>query len=234
VALAYSVVAYLPMLARVQYARRFLLCGRVVLVVRGETEMRCVGIDPGSHNAALVCLDVPNYPDNAREVAWVGSKVIHPTAKQDLTKAENDVAIYLRAVNVLDLWAKAELFPPDERELIIVLEEPYDAKPFWGAGRRTTGHATGTLFGVGRAYGLLLAASYQHAEAIYSYPVANDRKQERRGWMQGYAASVTPRALTIAAMRGLSKTYGASHELTEDECMALGVLHYHIHNVEKR
>jgi hypothetical protein len=193
--------------------------------------MRYIGIDPGQ-NLGLVCLDVEQPArriGTALTIKWVSSARIHPGQRKDDTPAENDGRVFSRlAVELERLRTQAYMVTKyDEPALIAVLEEPYTHMGAWGAGRA---QSRGTGFGLGKYYGLALAACTIHCDRVYSHPPTNDRKQQRTGWMQG-SGRIQKRELTLLALRGLAKQCGAVlvDDISEDELMAFGVLHFHLY-----
>lgn len=196
--------------------------------------MRYIGIDPGK-NLGIVCVDVTESTrriGSALHIQWVGCARVHPGDRKDDTVAENDARVYSRTCVALGQWQQdsgqfgRESTP---RPLIAVLEEPYTHMGAWGGGRS---QSRGTAFGLGKYYGLALAACTHLCERVYSHPPTNDRKQQRTGWMQG-SGRIQKRELTILALRGLAGQYGCQcpDELSEDEVMAFGVLKFHLDRV---
>lgn len=195
--------------------------------------MRCVGIDPGS-TTALVCLDVPMgrlRPDLSRG-RWVGHAVVHPSASKRMTEPERKASLAERVAGVLREWK------PD----VVVLEEPVDAMPKFGAvnSRGISGHGRGTLFSLGAHYGLaVMGARIACPDArLYAYPVNNHGKgaARRPGWMQGGASRPQKRDDTMERMRSLALSLRCPdhpRELSEDVLMALGVAAYHLTHHEE-
>jgi hypothetical protein len=206
--------------------------------------VRCVGGDPGARTG-LVCIDVPRdtFGRGGATRGWqyVASTELAPSTSAKLTDAEQDASLYLRVLDQLAAW----------RPELIVLEEPFDALGgVWAnATRNVKGHARGTSFGVGRAYGLLLAAcaayhGLHYAEVgrdlrIVSYPVTTTkegRASGRLGWMQDTARTPTARDATLLTCRMALRAMGAPPAALatpkgndrEDVLLAFGVLAYHI------
>lgn len=211
--------------------------------------MRYIGVDPGA-NLGIICIDVPldadggfargNMRPNLQKTRWVDSLVIHASDKKLLTPAEKQLTVFDKVRAFVQ-----RMFADNNRQglqMIGVLEEPYDYRASWkgkrggGEGDATQeGRQAGSSFGVGRSYGLALAAlgTGGYCGRIHSYPVTNDRVQRRMGWMQGHGR-IQSRKLVLLAMRGLAKQAGCtkSDELSEDELMAFGVVRYHIENAD--
>jgi hypothetical protein len=193
--------------------------------------MRYIGVDPGA-NTGLVCVDVEKVErriGSAGNVRWVHSARIHPGQRQDDTHAENDARVFSRmAVELERLVGVAGALGV---KCIAVLEEPYTQTGSW-KGAATEGRQTGTLFSLGKYYGLALAACTIHCGRVYSHPPTNDRRGQRTGWMQG-SGRIQKRELTLLALRGLAKQCGCTDPmgLSEDEVMAFGVLKFHLDRV---
>lgn len=202
-------------------------------------------MDPGA-NLGIVCIDVPPQSDGGlrngtlrpdlQRARWVASQVIRASDLQGNTVAENQLTMFNKVTGFVQ--AMFNLNNPQGFQMIGVLEEPYDYRASWkakrggGAGDATQeGRQAGSSFGVGRSYGLALAAVGigGRCARVHSYPVTNDRRQQRMGWMQGHGR-IQSRALVLVAMRGLAKQAGCRNAdtLSEDELMAFGVVRYHI------
>jgi hypothetical protein len=193
--------------------------------------VRYIGIDPGA-NTGLVCVDVYDVArriGSVPVVRWHGTARIHPGSRKDDTRAENDGRIFSRICAQLDEWQKH--IPGGSEDMRAVLEEPYTQTGSW-KGAKTEGRQTGTLFSLGKYYGLALAACTFKCVRVYSHPPTNDRRQSRTGWMQG-SGRIQKRELTLLALRGLIKQAGCQdpNALSEDEVMAFGVLKFHLDRV---
>lgn len=190
--------------------------------------MRYIGVDPGA-NLGIVCVDVREQArliGSRLEIRWAGSFRLHPSNSQKRTHAENDAALFDRTVRQLQYWRESPPLPP--QSLVAVLEEPYTQTASW-KGAKGEGRQTGTLFSLGKYYGLALAACVSECRRVYSHPPTNDRRQQRTGWMQG-SGRIQKRELTLLALRGLARQCGCMDPdaLSEDEVMAFGVLKFHL------
>jgi hypothetical protein len=191
--------------------------------------MRYIGVDPGA-NLGIVCVDVRKQPrliGYALDITWMGSFRLHPSQSQNRTHAENDAALFDRVVSTLQRW-REDSTRTQPLPLIAVLEEPYTQTASW-KGAKGEGRQTGTLFSLGKYYGLALAACRNECHRIHSHPPTNDRRGQRTGWMQG-SGRIQKRELTLLALRGLAKQCGCQDPdaLSEDEVMAFGVLKFHL------
>lgn len=194
--------------------------------------MRYIGVDPGA-NTGLVCVDVVKLPrliGNQLGISWVGNARIHPGQRAEDTHAENDGRVYSSTCVQLGSWQGSTggvSLPP----LIAVLEEPYTQTGSW-KGAATEGRQTGTLFSLGKYYGLALAACTHMCDRVFSHPPTNDRRGQRTGWMQG-SGRIQKRELTLLALRGLATQCLCPNAaaLSEDEVMAFGVLKFHLDRV---
>lgn len=202
---------------------------------------RVAGIDPGAR-AGLVCLLVPAANDAPLSAArWIGSVQLRPESRTGFTDAENDARLFAKTRAQLLTWGVEH----------VALEEPWDNVPV----RLQT---QGTAFGIGKNYGLMLAAAHSVGARAMSYPVtsrdANPRKSSGRsvkgwtGWMPTWRKDnrgmlmVQDRTITLADLDTLSRALRmrpangimlaaqprALPLLSEDERMALGVLRFHL------
>jgi hypothetical protein len=184
---------------------------------------RMAGVDPGS-NTGIVVLDVPASL-RIEDARWITSDVLRPSASQKLaTDAARDgelggrILAFLRTANVLQVAA----------------EEPLDATEGWTDNSGVTSRrAKGSSFRLGAYYALVTAAAWQLEIPMTSYPVIGYRK--RQGWMAGTVGGTRNGFLpkgtseTIhARMRALAFNLGARGDVSEHECMALGVLAWHL------
>jgi hypothetical protein len=188
--------------------------------------MRYIGIDPGK-NLGVVCVDVFNVErriGSVPSIRWVGTTRIHPGSRSEDTPAENEGRLFSRLCMQFDEWQK--YIPGGTEDLRAVLEEPYTHGAQWH-GERAQAH--GTSFGLGKYYGLALAACTFKCVRVYSHPPTNDAKRQRTGWMQG-SGRIQKRELTLLALRGLIRQCGCQdpNALSEDEVMAFGVLKFHL------
>jgi hypothetical protein len=201
------------------------------------------GIDPGA-TTGLVVLLVPdaNEPAHAGPMngaRWLDSRAISIPNSKHRSASENDAALFTVIREWLRHWSVQH----------VVLEEPWDAVP-----QRL--QSRGTAFGLGKAYGLALAAAWDVKARCASYPVtsADERMSRgakrqrliapRVGWMPTFrsksgALFVQRREITLNALHELScelrRRSPASGiiprdvpMLGEDERMALGVLQFHL------
>lgn len=184
--------------------------------------IRAVGIDPGSQTG-MICLDL----DDSFAIMgaqFVGASTVSPSTSVKLDEWRQQLSLGDKIALQLDSW----------RPQLVVLEEPSDALPTWnvgGKGGRSAG--TGTVFGLGRAYGIALArvGLTTGVERIVSYNVTSSRKKQRIGWMQGYQSRPPKREYVLRAADELLREIAAPTPLPdsidENILMALGVLRWH-------
>jgi hypothetical protein len=195
--------------------------------------MRYIGVDPGA-NLGIVCVDVHEQArliGSRLEIRWAGSFRLHPSNSQKRTHAENDAHLFDRVQGQLVSWRVGFDRASTPRPMVAVLEEPYTQTASW-KGAKGEGRQTGTLFSLGKYYGLALAACSTLCGRVYSHPPTNDRRGQRTGWMQG-SGRIQKRELTLLALRGLARQCGCMDPdaLSEDEVMAFGVLKFHLDRV---
>jgi hypothetical protein len=190
----------------------------------------------------MVCLMVPALNTADLPAArWIGSVQLRPENRAAFTDAENDARLYAKTRAQLLAWGVEH----------VALEEPWDNVPV----RLQT---QGTAFGIGKNYGLMLAAAASVGARAMAYPVTSrdpdPRKKAGRsvsgwtGWMPTWrktgkgALLVQDRNITLDQLDTLSRALRmrpadgrlvATHErdlqkLSEDERMALGVLRFHL------
>jgi hypothetical protein len=195
------------------------------------THYRVAGVDPGA-TTGLVALAVDSTrPHDVERARWIGSTSIDAGSSTKLTRAAVHARLFDRARNQFLQWGVVS----------VALEEPLDAMPKWsGRGERRE-----TMFGLGRYYGLVLAAAQACRASVASYPVTTDPSKGRVGWMPTHPGGANKR-LTMTAPR--EQTLDTLHQfslalrarphnglaitnpprLPDDELMALGVLLYHL------
>jgi hypothetical protein len=220
--------------------------------------MICCGIDPGG-TTGLVAIALPANTYRLVDARLVG--FAHVTAGSSSTESKANV--------------KARLFDKIRAQLrawraeIVVIEEPWDALPTWGTrlgskadtsalsvrqlaegvqgkpAARGGGASRGTIFHLGAAYGLALAAAVDHPwdVTVVSYPMtsapAKGRKPERVGWMQrrqprppshtqtALECAMNLRALKSRPLDGVLPTPAQlATEENDNVYMALGVLSF--------
>lgn len=206
----------------------------------------CVaGIDPGAA-AGLVCLAVPVsmagavQADALPSCRWVGSTVLHASTRKRYTPAESRGTIYQQARDQLLTWGVRA----------VAIERPADNLPrgWKSASQGTKQQRADTGFGIGEAYGLLLAAAVSTGAHVHAYPCtsrdAKEGKPARVGWMPmaytGHLRHVQKRDITLHQLHQLSlDVRDRPHdgvwqprrdrpELDENVRMALGVLRFHL------
>lgn len=154
------------------------------------------GIDPGA-TTGLVAVSMPPGGTRIHDARLVGFGTVDAVAKAadaELSKAAVRARLFHKIRDKLARW----------RVDVAVIEEPWDALPQFGQGKRgKSGHSRGTLFTLGAHFGLALAAASDLPwdVAIATYPVTSARektsmvkkrgggmmertKAERLGWMQ--------------------------------------------------
>lgn len=205
-----------------------------------------VGIDPGA-NAGVVALDVSRSSQGNPVLRLVGAKVLHAATRPRRSSAENRAALYVRAVAQFREWIARH---PSRAVAGFVLERPADARPMWGKrqggkGSEAVTAAVGTLFGVGEAYGLLLAAcetvavsGQEDSARIFAHPVTSGKAKPRRaarvGWFNPDGGKIPKREQVLSDMRrelrqlaGLGDIFPENAH-PEDIAMAYGVLRFHL------
>jgi hypothetical protein len=174
------------------------------------TYIRAVGIDPGSITG-MIALAVPidgPHPLDFNHARLIG------TAKIDVGDVRGAAAragLFSRVRSQLAAW----------RPSLVVLEEPFDALPTWGKGKRTGGAARGTIFALGAHFGLCVAAAHDVGTIVHdldrphiaAYAVTSARektthttrgdrhKAERIGWMQRRESRIPSREHVLAVHR---------------------------------
>jgi len=208
----------------------------------GGEWIRAVGIDPGGE-AGLVAVLVPPSLDVARG-RFIGCASINTGTSVHESKPQIRARMFHRIRDLLLAWQPS----------VVVLEEPWDAMPAWGAGRRTKGASRGTIFSLGSHFGLALAAASDLGAyvRIASYPVTSARAKEREtvrgtrttperiGWMQRRNPKPPSRDRVLSHYRAMLREIKAfpvngvlpsTDELdrveAEDVYMSLGVLDFH-------
>jgi Holliday junction resolvasome RuvABC endonuclease subunit len=187
--------------------------------------IRAVGVDPGRHTG-LVCLELVDW--QILRARWIAHETVAPSTRGELGEAQRDGEMHERLAEVLARW----------QPTLVVLEEPLDAKPFWGGKRKAFRMPqTGTAFRLGAYYGLALAAARLAGAVLVSYPVQVSHK--RLGWM-GAATHDD----VLVRMVALARHLAAPADLFDlepdgsyrrDHCfMGLGVLAHHVEQMRRR
>lgn len=206
-----------------------------------STRVIVIGIDPAAE-AGLVALSVDRHhmADDTRW-RWVDCVVVKKSTRTHATKAENELVLFRQAVPWMQQHEPAH----------IAIERPSDVGK-WASGQGQKGQGTGTAFGMGSAYGLMLAAcAYVHCR-VFDYPVTSRKenpaknKKARAGWMpqmrggaHGQLTHVQRRDLLLndlhaAATQLRQRPHDGilrpdrGERLNENVLMALGVLRFHL------
>lgn len=206
----------------------------------GDKEMNCLGIDPGSNHVGL-CY-------------WcTGSAIRFATVNKSGSKFFNDIQADMDFIARI-AQAIADIATVTLHQ--VVLEEPKDAQTHWSAGKGGA-MAVGSLFAMGKGYGLCLAAlrdlALRRGSAQYestSYQVKSNKHGE--GWQPRFKMERRPKGtprpkgsphkdLLLAQLRrDLHHVYATVHtrnktiaELSEHELMAFGVLRYHLQKLDQ-
>jgi len=192
--------------------------------------VRAVGIDPGS-NTGVVAVELPDTGQLARG-RWIDSAVLHPTDIPGVVGPARDAAFCDRIAD----WLRT--IKPN----LVVLEEPVDARSYWGGARKKFDQAgTGSSFRSGVYYGVAVAATLWMPRPLElaSYPVGNFEK--RLGWMGG---GTNRRDKAIGRSATLARHLGAPAEVFalkpdgsyrhDHLFMALGVLAFHLSQLPLR
>lgn len=183
--------------------------------------MIAVGVDPGSA-MGVVALELTR-PGQLAGGRWLDHAVITPAAAPP--GPLRDRGFCTRLIEWLTHHSPA----------LIVLEEPLDARPYWGGARKNFQEAgTGSGFRSGAHYGIAVAATLAIAGVeVASYPVGNF--EGRPGWMgggKGRRDKAIGRSATLARHLGAPasvfalKPDGAYRH--DHLFMALGVLAFHL------
>lgn len=204
--------------------------------------MNCIGIDPGSNSIGL-CYWIPG---SALRFA-----VVHKSSSEKLTAVQKDIDLIERIEMAL-----AQIIRNTQTIHLVVLEEPKDAQTHWSAGKGGP-MAVGSLFAMGKGYGLCLAAlDVLHRQRgntfaeLVTYQVKSNKYGE--GWQPRFKIprqpKGTPRAkgspqkdmllaqLRVEVFDQWSNVHLMPRELaretvaslSEHELMAYGVLAYHL------
>jgi hypothetical protein len=213
-------------------------------------------IDPGSTtgivglSVAVDMMEPSTVHAGWRKTArWVGAARVAGSGSTKLTGAEQDARLFDRVRDAL-----VALHPA-----VCVIEEPVDALPQWGqqGGQGKQRHSErGTIFSLGRNYGLCLAAARAlgYDCRIYTYQVNGRREKvdakgatraERPGWMPKERGRPIPRERLLTILRADVESFrdrpadgrlvprALRGDLSDHELMAFGVGSYHLDRVTR-